>query len=674
MHDDSPSHFSTTAFTPTDEQRAIQRSSERSLLIEAAAGAAKTTTLALRIAQALTLGADPRKVLCLTFTDTACGALREALRFVGVDPQALRQLRIDTFDGFAAGVLAQVEANSERPVRQLRTPEQAAPFVWSAIEAVSDNPHEHHPDDLQLPSYGSGSYVGDFLRHSAGIKGRLLLQLNPPESGSDTPDYAMEDLGIDYTLLRVLRRYEALRVDEARGQANFRLPLDATYDLACQLSGEDADLAPPLGRWRGVFVDEQHDCNEAMFTILQALLADPGVHFATVGDRDQVIHAHNGADARFMGRELDGRLNRKLRRLPLTRSFRYGPTLARWMGTHAGKTIAAADERATQIVRVDCAGPAPTAAAVIEAVQAWRSEQRKNEVYTSCAVLLRHPSQSVLVENALHRARIAYRCDGFTTYLQRPEVLFVRTAFAVASGRLDTLGGARTRALIPAALFEITQTPVLREDDKSYRDAAAFLKEAALQAADSEQVVAAIFNEHILNWAPKPVQQRLRRAIAVVEAQQSGCRFADFIAALDMPRFAMDAFVDAERRQEVQRHMDGLLAAAEQEHEEGALAFFSFLQQLDEEDEQRLAGIAEGRTRSNKAKVPAITLAAAAHVKGLEFEHVLLPFLARGVFPEAGADEQDERNLFYVAATRARRRLTLLADAERPSGFLVNVA
>ncbi len=182
----------------------------------------------------------------------------------------------------------------------------------------------------------------------------------------------------------------------------------------------------------------------------------------------------------------------------------------------------------------------------------------------------------------------------------------------------------------------MTQTPVLRDEgDPNYRSAESFLREAAKQAADSEQVVAGIFNEHILGWAPQPVQRRLRRAIAIAQAGSaaSACRFEDFLAALDMPRFAMDAFVDEERRRELRRHMDGLLAASR--GHAGALDFFRFLQTLDEENEQRLAGLAEGRSRSHKAHVAAITLASAAHVKGLEFGHVLLPYLKQGVFPDA---------------------------------------
>jgi DNA helicase-2/ATP-dependent DNA helicase PcrA len=660
--------FSTQAITITAEQEDIQASGERSILIEAAAGTAKTTSLALRICEVLARGAAPRRMLALTFTPTACLALRKALQFLAGDSLMHRQMRIETFDDYAHSVLKQIETvDGVNPVRALQSAEQARPYVWAAVDAVADNPAERFADELSLPSHGAESYVGEFLRRSQGIKGRLLLELNPPEQG-DSPDYASDELGLDYSLLRVLRAYEHQRLDSGYEHANFRMPLDATYDLA-RLLRSDSINGPdelPLGQFDGIFVDEMHDCNEAMFTLLKALLHKPSVYFCAVGDRDQVIHQHFGADARFMSRALDAELGRKLQRLPLSLSFRYGPKLAGWMAKLAGKPIAAQKLRQTELLALACDGPThpTTAGATVSALQAWRSEQRKDDVYSDCAVLLRRESQSVLLENALHAQGIAYQCMGFVSYLHRPEVLFVRTVYAIATGRLDTLGGAQTRRLIPDALFEMTQTPPLKAEDPDYQSAEAFMREARAAAADSEQVVASIFNQHILDWAPGQVKQRLQKAL---QAVQEGSGFAAFLAALDMARFGRDVFVEKERRDELARHMQGLLAASTDYA--SVLDFFKSLQAQDEAQAQRLAGRAAGKVRSNKVQ-PTITLASAAHVKGLEFEHVLLPYLTQGVFPDAESEAAGERNLFYVAATRARQRLTLLVNAERPSIFV----
>lgn len=71
------------SISPTNEQLAIQLSRDPFVIVEANAGAAKTTTLALRLAQALARGEPPHTLLALTYTEPACQALDNALRRTG---------------------------------------------------------------------------------------------------------------------------------------------------------------------------------------------------------------------------------------------------------------------------------------------------------------------------------------------------------------------------------------------------------------------------------------------------------------------------------------------------------------------------------------------------------------------------------------------------------------
>jgi DNA helicase-2/ATP-dependent DNA helicase PcrA len=78
---------------------------------------------------------------------------------------------------------------------------------------------------------------------------------------------------------------------------------------------------------------------------------------------------------------------------------------------------------------------------------------------------------------------------------------------------------------------------------------------------------------------------------------------------------------------------------------------------------------------SRKREKDYVTLDCAANAKGKEFEHVILPFMETGEFPNPMSDTREEENLFYVAATRAKLRLTLLspADKERRSPYLARM-
>ncbi|KAG1433081.1 hypothetical protein G6F57_022434 [Rhizopus arrhizus] len=88
MTTSSPStQFFPAGFVPTEEQKKIQASRNRTSLVIANAGAAKTTTLALRIGESLARGLAPEDILALTFTDEA----RQVLQAPGPVPHRGRQ-------------------------------------------------------------------------------------------------------------------------------------------------------------------------------------------------------------------------------------------------------------------------------------------------------------------------------------------------------------------------------------------------------------------------------------------------------------------------------------------------------------------------------------------------------------------------------------------------------
>lgn len=75
----------------------------------------------------------------------------------------------------------------------------------------------------------------------------------------------------------------------------------------------------------------------------------------------------------------------------------------------------------------------------------------------------------------------------------------------------------------------------------------------------------------------------------------------------------------------------------------------------------------------------AITLLTIHASKGLEFDHVFLLGANQGILPHENADLDEERRLFYVAITRARRRLDILhtqvrgAQPSQVSSFITGI-
>jgi superfamily I DNA/RNA helicase len=116
---------------------------------------------------------------------------------------------------------------------------------------------------------------------------------------------------------------------------------------------------------------------------------------------------------------------------------------------------------------------------------------------------------------------------------------------------------------------------------------------------------------------------------------------------------AKRAFVFDEQVEEAMASMlDFARAAAEFE------TFSAWLGQMTNRD----ADVRRGRTKGGQI----LRLYSIPAAKGLEFEHVLIPDVSAGRFD---GRRQEERNLFYVATSRARGKLTMTFTG-RPSSFL----
>ena len=594
----------------------------------------------------------PDRILALTYTAPACQALQEAMRKVGIAPEHSRRVPVRTFDAFATEVLLGIE---RQPVPYKGTAEGLAPTVWKALE--------------RLDMSADDTIVERFLATSRRIKGSLARDRMRWDEVALTPDSA-EDLGVEHSLLRLYDAYERLRYPPTDGcdRPHFRAEFDATFDLACLLA--DPQSATPLAEiasWprqvEHLLVDEMHDLNLAMFTLLDALLRNPGTRFCGVGDLDQVVHGAAGAEARFMDPEVLLGSGRRAARYPLTATRRFDKRLARAAGLLAGKDYASQSAHPTEVV---CRRypPAGCEALVVEVAQAWKARPKAR--LADLAVLLRRPCQSVLIENALILDELPYATLGFESYLLQPEVLLVRALLAVALHDFEALASEATRRrLVRAVVFfcNVELTHDLSEDESPQQR----LAEAVAHVASDASSLAPFFEYQVLQRGDPAIVRHLRAAIEVAREVRGPEMFPRFLEALRMPTLVRQVFVEQQRRLDAMAYMHGLASAARAHP--SAAEFFASLNRA----ETRLVPTASAHKQAIRGaalKKGTLTLATVAAVKGLEYEHVVLPYLAQGEFPLASAEAGEERNLFYVAITRARSALTLLASEARASEFV----
>lgn len=85
---------------PTEEQRRIIESESQRILVEANAGAAKTTTAAMRIWEMVNRGMDPSRICAFAFSEPGAKAYTNAFRRIGMPGAMASKVRVRTIMHF----------------------------------------------------------------------------------------------------------------------------------------------------------------------------------------------------------------------------------------------------------------------------------------------------------------------------------------------------------------------------------------------------------------------------------------------------------------------------------------------------------------------------------------------------------------------------------------------
>jgi DNA helicase-2/ATP-dependent DNA helicase PcrA len=656
-------YFRPQAIIPSRQQTALQTSSSLSILVNANAGAAKTTSLALKVAEVLERQRQdtgrylPKKILTLTYTDVSRLAFRRALEKIGVPVAVIKELWITTFDAFAIYLLNEPEGG-RAPV--LKAPEALKEMIDQSLAQVRERAGQRGDAQVQLPSDDGSGFYEHFIRESLRIKGKMVLPqarwLNEP-----LDRLLADNAGEDYTLLKVLQRFESLRRPSEEELPLFRSPGDATYDLACSIGDLSVALPQALfSRWPSALqllcVDELHDMNQAMFTVLRRLLeSNPQAAFCGVGDPDQVLHQTAGAEPQFMDPAFFAQqTGRQATVMQLPGSYRFSASVAELAGNLASKQYASFATRETLVQPFFYVAELECAQKIVEEALEW---QRQGRAMNQFVVLLRHPHQSVLLENFLLEQGIPYRTYPFPTYLHRPEVLMVRALLAAAHPDFELVSSPVARHRLVHAVVEFAGVTLdFAESETESQDERLRI---ALQEILHDQTLLASFLKRQIAKADPPIRRRLEAAMAVAATHQTEGLLDAMLQALDMRHLASLRWVERQRCADALAHLEGLQQAAL--IFDSAVAFFSHVNALELSYEQLQVG---------KGQASSLILSDIPSVKGLEFERVVIPFIERGVFPaDNGGTLEDERNLMYVALTRCSHALTLMFSQKHPSAF-----
>ncbi|WRZ03958.1 ATP-dependent helicase [Streptomyces sp. NBC_00385] len=275
-------------------QRAVVDHAGGPLLVLAGPGTGKTTTLVEAVAARVARGADPARMLILTFSRKAAVELRDRM---AARLGAVRGPQATTFHSFCyALVRAHQDADLfADPLRLLSGPEQDV-TVRELLAGQLDLEKEGHdhirwPDELRacLTTRGFADEVRAVLARSR------ELGLGPDALADFARRTGRPDWGAAAAFLA-----EYLDVLDAQGVLDYAELVHRAVLLA-----ERPEVSGPLaGSYDTVFVDEYQDTDPAQVRLLHALAGNRGStpgggggrNLIAFGDPDQSIYAFRGAD------------------------------------------------------------------------------------------------------------------------------------------------------------------------------------------------------------------------------------------------------------------------------------------------------------------------------------------------------------------------------------------
>ncbi|ESZ17857.1 ATP-dependent helicase [Mesorhizobium sp. L48C026A00] len=406
------------------------------LLVIAGAGSGKTSTLAHRVAHLIVRGADPRRILLMTFSRRAASELakrveRIAGEVLGRDASVITDALTwaGTFHGIGARLLRDyaLEIGLD-PAFTIHDREDSADLMNLARHELGFSKTEG-----RFPTKGTCLAIYSRAVNAQAPLGEVL--------GSVFPWCA----GWAEQLKALFARYV-----EAK-QAQNVLDYDDLLLYWAQMAGEPEISAHLGGRFDHVLVDEYQDTNRLQASILAALKPD-GSGLTVVGDDAQSIYSFRAAEVRNI-LDFPKQFARPAEIVMLERNYRSTETIL----AAANAVIGEASERFTKNLwserkstekpkLVSVRDEAEQASYVCQAIL---TEREAGTALKAQAVLFRASHHSGPLEIELTRRNIPFVKFGGLKFLDAAHVKDVLAVLRFAENPRDRVAGFRVLQLLP---------------------------------------------------------------------------------------------------------------------------------------------------------------------------------------------------------------------------------
>ncbi len=610
---------------PAQQQAVLQV--EGPVMILAGAGSGKTRTLVTRVAYLLEeRRVSPFQILALTFSNKAAREMRDRIsQQVGIESGALQ---VTTFHSFAARLLRQEASflGLSKSFTIYDDSEQKA-VVKAILGRHGISPKELSPYDV--------IYFIENLRNLGHYPGRI---------GQNESEIDSKDIFYKY----FLEYEEELHRANALDFGGLITGLLQLFEMHPEVLSRYQD------RYRYLLVDEYQDTNHAQFDLIK-LLSNKHRNICVVGDEDQSIYSWRGADIKNI---LDfEKVFPEMTLIKLEQNYRSGGNIIRAASCvieknnlRKGKTMWTENPDGELIQIKECGDEKSEANFVTLEIQKTALVEKVN--YSEFAIFYRTNSQSRVIEDALRKEKIPYRVIGGVRFYERKEVKDMLAYMRLVVNPKDSLAYGRIINVPPRG---IGATSLRKFEDEAVLKKCSLLEMGEYLLKNQED-----FSHIRLSSKVRSAILEFQNLIGEIQLMEDGnAPLADIYEKIlhesgyhDYLRAQKD--FESEARLENLEELGNAIKSFASENPQMRLLHFLETITLDTSAEQD--------ELESKGEVALMTVHGA---KGLEFPYVYITGVEENMFPSYKSIEsgemaiEEERRLFYVAMTRAMKKLTI---------------
>jgi len=597
-------------------------------MVIAGAGSGKTRVLTYRIAYLMEMGVDPFSILALTFTNKAAREMKSRISLI-VGEEKSKNLWMGTFHSIFAKILrSEADLLGYSSNFTIYDTQDSERLIASIIKELKL--------DKDLYKYRN------IRNRISSLKNNLVTvktYLNNQELIQQDNESRRPLFGKIYQNY-VNRCFKASAMD-------FDDLLLKTNEL---LNRYPEVLAKYQERFKYIHVDEYQDTNHSQYLIVKAL-ADRYENLCVVGDDAQSIYGFRGANIENILNFQKDYLNSTVYRLE--QNYRSTKNIVNAANSVINNNINKLDKNVWTENEVgnkinvnqsitDSEEGRFVASSIFENKNNLRLDN------DSFAVLYRTNAQSRSIEDALRRKNIPYQIYGGLSFYQRKEIKDILAYLRIIINPNDEESFKRIINYPTRGIGQTTIDKLLIYSNKnniSLFNSLVLLENVDINNGTKTKLtnfLNLIKNFQILNVklnALEIIDEVLKRIGIINLLKLDGSPEA--ISRIENIEALLNAVKDFIEGQEEVIGADGSLS--------------EFL-----EDVALISELDKDKNETDK-KVSLMTIHLA---KGLEFSHVYIVGLEEDLFPSAlssttRTDLEEERRLFYVALTRAKRQVTI---------------